>query len=94
MRSVRRRYPFAIDAIVVLPEHLHVLMTLPEADADLSIRWSLIKRLFSRTVSEAGVPVVRRARGELALWQRVSGSIPSAMIAISSGMSTTSTTTR
>jgi putative transposase len=43
---------------------------LPEADADFSIRWSLIKRLFTRAVVSAGVPVVRRAQGELALWQR------------------------
>jgi putative transposase len=70
MRLVRRRYPFALDAIVVLPDHLHVVMTLPEADANFSIRWSLIKRLFTRDVVSAGVPVVRRAKGELALWQR------------------------
>jgi putative transposase len=28
MRLTRRRYPFALDAIVVLPDHLHVVMTL------------------------------------------------------------------
>jgi putative transposase len=70
MRLTRRRYPFALDAIVILPDHLHVVMTLPEADADFSIRWSLIKRRFTRAVVSAGVPVVRRVQGEVALWQR------------------------
>ena len=27
-RVTRRELPFAVDAIVILPEHLHVLMTL------------------------------------------------------------------
>jgi putative transposase len=34
MRSTRSSHPFAIDAIVVLAEHLHILMTLPEGDSD------------------------------------------------------------
>jgi putative transposase len=34
VRQTRRSQPFAIDAIVVLPEHLHIVMTLPEGDAD------------------------------------------------------------
>ena len=33
-RQVRARHPFELDAIVVLPEHLHMLMTLPRDDAD------------------------------------------------------------
>jgi putative transposase len=31
---VMGRYPFAIDAIVVLPEYLHCIWTLPEGDTD------------------------------------------------------------
>ena len=33
-RYARARQPFAIDAIVILPEHLHAIWTLPEADLD------------------------------------------------------------
>jgi putative transposase len=33
-RVVRRERPFAIDAIVVLPDHLHAIFTLPLDDAD------------------------------------------------------------
>ncbi|MBX9829414.1 MAG: hypothetical protein K2Z80_38135 [Xanthobacteraceae bacterium] len=38
-RAVRRAHHFTIDAIVVLPDHLHVIMTLPEGDADFPTRW-------------------------------------------------------
>ncbi len=47
-RYVMQQHPFEIDAIVVLPEHLHSLWTLPESDADFSARWRLIKSYFSR----------------------------------------------
>jgi putative transposase len=45
---VRARHPFAIDAIVILPDHLHAIWTLPEADSDFALRWRLIKTVFSR----------------------------------------------
>ncbi len=34
MRGVQLRRPYRIDAIVVLPDHLHCLWTLPPDDAD------------------------------------------------------------
>jgi putative transposase len=34
VRQTRSSQPFGIDAIVVLPDHLHVVMTLPDGDAD------------------------------------------------------------
>ncbi len=37
--AARGARPFAIDAIVVLPEHLHAVLTLPANDADFSGRW-------------------------------------------------------
>ncbi|MBB5048161.1 REP element-mobilizing transposase RayT [Rhodopseudomonas rhenobacensis] len=33
LQETRQRHPFVIDAIVVLPEHLHTIWTLPEGDA-------------------------------------------------------------
>ncbi|MGH8076821.1 MAG: hypothetical protein ACREPE_05785 [Lysobacter sp.] len=46
-RYVRARHPFAVDAIVVLPDHLHAIVSLPEGDADYALRLRLIKT-FSR----------------------------------------------
>jgi putative transposase len=37
-RRVKSRHTFEIDAMVVLPDHLHLLMTLPPDDADFSTK--------------------------------------------------------
>jgi len=47
-RVVRTRHPFTLDAIVILPDHLHCIWTLPDADADFSTRWRLVKTHFSK----------------------------------------------
>ena len=39
VKCVKRRWPFRIDAVVVLPDHLHTIWTLPEGDTDFSKRW-------------------------------------------------------
>lgn len=43
------RRPFKLDAIVVLPDHLHCMWTLKD-DSDFSTRWQMIKTHFSRSV--------------------------------------------
>jgi putative transposase len=45
--TVRCRHTFDIRAIVVLPEHLHAIWTLPPGDCDFAMRWKLIKERFS-----------------------------------------------
>jgi putative transposase len=69
-RETRAAHPFTIDAIVVLPEHFHVVMTLPADDADFSNRLSLIKRRFTQALVHAGVAISHHANGKPALWQR------------------------
>jgi putative transposase len=70
-QSVRRRWPFTITAIVLLPEHLHTVWTLPEGDANYSLRWQKIKEHFTSGYQKAvGDVAVRRPRsGERAVWQ-------------------------
>lgn len=51
VRAARTEAPFAIDAWVVLPDHMHCLWTLPEGDAEFPRRWQRIKTSFSRTVA-------------------------------------------
>ncbi|WP_152555698.1 REP-associated tyrosine transposase [Methylomarinum vadi] len=46
--EVKKRHPFHVDAIVILPEHLHCIWTLPDGDCDFSMRWRQIKAEFSR----------------------------------------------
>jgi REP element-mobilizing transposase RayT len=91
-RATRRERPFAIDAIVILPEHLHVLMTLPAGDADYSGRWRKIKSRFSRRVA-GNLGLRKNPGGEYALWQRRFWSTRSATTRTSNGTRTTSTLT-
>ncbi len=71
VRKVRRRFPFHIDAWVVLPDHMHCLWTLPESDSDFPRRWRDIKTAFSKSLpaTEQRSPVMVR-RGERGIWQR------------------------
>ncbi|MFH1341568.1 MAG: transposase [Pseudomonadota bacterium] len=70
-RETRQRHPFAIDAMVVLPDHLHAIWTLPEGDADFATRWRLIKSTFSRSLpSGERISDSRAAKGERGIWQR------------------------
>ena len=71
MRTVRDRHPFQIDAIVVLPEHLHAIWTLPPGDADYPTRWTLIKAGFSRRLPKIErISASRVKKGERGVWQR------------------------
>ena len=71
IEKVRRQRPFQIDAMVVLPDHLHCIWTLPPEDADFSTRWRLIKSDFSRRIA-AGEQLSRRRilKNERGIWQR------------------------
>jgi putative transposase len=69
-RTARRERSFTIDAIVILPEHLHAIFTLPPEDADFSGRWRRIKGHFSSRMIQAGIFAQRHQNDELALWQR------------------------
>jgi putative transposase len=71
VRRVRHRYPFHVDAWVVLPEHMHAIWTLPPGDSDFSTRWRLIKSGFSRALPDTeSRSAVRRSAGERGIWQR------------------------
>jgi len=70
-RNVRRRHPFDIEAIVVLPDHLHAVWTLPEDDADFALRWRLIKTIFSRGLPAGErISASRAGKAERGIWQR------------------------
>jgi putative transposase len=50
----RQERPFTIDAIVILPEHLHAILTLPQGDADFAGRWRRIKGYFRHPTAGCG----------------------------------------
>ena len=70
-RLTQTRHPFTIDAMVVLPDHIHAVWTLPPDDTGFSLRWRLIKIAFAQAVPKTEQrSAVRVARGERAIWQR------------------------
>ena len=48
LRACRTRWPFTIAAIVLLPDHLHAIWSLPRGDADYAKRWAWIKKEFTK----------------------------------------------
>jgi putative transposase len=75
IEKVQVRHPFQIRAIVLLPDHLHTLWTLPECDADYSARWKRLKEEFTRRFLQAGGKEGIRSpsrlrRKERGIWQR------------------------
>ena len=45
--AARQRRTFKVEAIVLLPDHLHCIWTLPSGDADFSTRWHDLKARFT-----------------------------------------------
>ena len=71
-RSVSQSRPFEIEAIVVMPDHLHCIWTLPPDDADLSTRWRLINTWLSKHCPaplRRTPDAARLKKGEQAIWE-------------------------
>ena len=61
--------------MVLLPDHLHALWTLPEGDADFSTRFAVVKKTFTEKWlrmcgSEGVVSDSRRRNRRRGIWQR------------------------
>jgi putative transposase len=74
IRDVQSARPCALDAGVVLPDHAHWLITLPDDDSDYSGRIAQIKLRFTQALPEElrnSSPNASRARRrEAGVWQR------------------------
>lgn len=71
LRDMQQCKPCRLPAIVLLPDHVHLLMSLPEGDADYSSRIRLCKTSFVRALRGRGdVDVTLNAKGEANIWQR------------------------
>jgi putative transposase len=70
-RQTARAMPFRCDAIVVLPDHLHAVWTLPPGDGDFSTRWKMFKAGFTQVTGLSGPRSdSKRTKGERGIWQR------------------------
>jgi putative transposase len=75
MQLCQKRWPFSIEAIVLLPDHLHALWVMPAGDSNYSLRWAWIKKEFTKSWLEAGgeeqgVSDSRRRNRRRGVWQR------------------------
>ena len=70
-RETGQRHPFTTDAVVILPDHLHAVWTMPQGDRDFATRWRLIKSTFSRNFAvDEPISASRAAKRERGIWQR------------------------
>lgn len=75
MRATFAERPVIVEAMVLLPDHLHVVWTLPPGDSDYSTRCGLIKRRFVKAWLAVGGDEQPRSRSRIAngrrgVWQR------------------------
>ena len=72
--KVQKNRPFTIEAEVILPDHLHVLWTMPGDDADYATRIRLAKTFFTKSLDLRGATETanksRAQKGERDVWQR------------------------
>ena len=91
--TVQNWYPFETVAICVLPDRLHAIWSLPQGDTNFSLRWSQIKRGFSRELPAALLRSASKiAKREKGIWNAAIGSMRYAMTETWNGMWTTFTT--
>jgi putative transposase len=74
LRECQREWPFEVNAIVLLPDHLHAIWTLPTGDDDYSQRWGWIKKEFTKAWLQIGgveqeVTRARKERRDRGVWQ-------------------------
>ena len=72
--GVREHRAFDIVAIVLLPDHLHTIWTLPPNDFDYASRWQKIKERFTKTFLVAGTErpqtPSRERKQQRGIWQK------------------------
>jgi len=69
LNQVKKQLSFQLDAMVVLPDHLHAILTLPLDVHDCSTRWALIKANFSRQIpKDESINKSRKSKSERGIW--------------------------
>ena len=70
-KKVQNNHPFYLDAVVIMPDHCHMIMTLPEGDKNYPLRLSLIKSSFSIQIErDENISDSRKKKRERGIWQR------------------------
>jgi putative transposase len=75
LAACRRRWPVRIDALVLLPDHLHAIWSLPRGDTNYSRRRAWIKKEFTKDWLACGgieqpTSTSRQENRRRGVWQR------------------------
>ncbi len=62
-QHIHKKRPFTIDAIVVLPDHIHCIWRLPVNDTDYATRWRLIKHFVTCKINN-------NYESKIKIWQK------------------------
>ncbi len=73
-RRCLMRWPFTVNAVVVLPDHLHAIWSLPPGDSEYSKRWGWSKKEFTKHWlqiggSESVISSARKRERRRGVWQ-------------------------
>ena len=63
IRRCQLKWPFTINALVLLPDHLHAIWSLPPGDDEYSKRWGWIKKEFTKNWLALGGKELRQTAG-------------------------------
>jgi putative transposase len=74
IRECQTQWPFSVDAIVLLPDHLHAIWSLRPGDTNYSRSWAWIKKEFTKDWlatggQEAPISHAREMEGRRGVWQ-------------------------
>ena len=74
MRDCFAQWPVTVNAIVLLPDHLHTIWTMPTGDAAYPQRWGWLKKEFTKQWLADGGPdrlvsVARQRERRRGIWQ-------------------------
>jgi putative transposase len=75
IEQCQQAHPFELEAIVLLPDHFHPMLTLPTEDSNFSTRLASIKANFSRLWTQSGgeespQSLSREKHGHRGVWQK------------------------
>lgn len=75
LRETKKRWPLEINALVLLPDHLHTIWSLPAGDSAYSTRWAWLKKEFTKRYLEEGgreqpTSTSRQQNRRRGVWQR------------------------
>ena len=74
MSACFSRWPTRMEAVVLLPDHLHVIWSLPADDSDYPARWGWLKKEFSKRWLAGGqaagpIAAARQRERRSGVWQ-------------------------